>query len=258
MNQLSRRLDRRGGHSFRNHASHGGAQRELSGHKARFWLVSNALPTRTRARIQTPITTLGRLSREHREQHAPSHVSPSHRQSYRRIRDAIRVEKPPRVRDFIHSTASIRSHARDRRRRAPRAQSHRTPLAHTHAYHPHASFSRGVRYANARMRDDAPIARARSVRDPETPPTRVSARAHRPIARRPAPPSRASTRCASFPRIRTARDRDATPNAASATPRAPRRRVIITTATRAIASHRIASHRNACVPYPREGPRRRA
>ena len=239
LNQLSRRLDRRGGHSFGNHASHGGAQRELSGHKARF--VGQFQTLQTRVRVQTPITTLGHRSREHREQHAPSHVSPSLKHPHRRIRDALRVEKPRLARDFIHSTASIRSHARDRRRRAiARAQSHRTPRAHTRTYHPHPSFSRGVRYANARSRDDAPIARARSsVRDPETPPASSRARIapSRDVPRRPrahrrhARVSHASAPRAIAPRLHARR---------------PRRRARLATACYrhpATQSHRIASHR---------------
>jgi len=239
LNQLSRRLDRRGGHSFGNHASHGGAQRELSGHKARF--VGQFQTLQTRVRVQTPITTLGHRSREHREQHAPSHVSPSLKHPHRRIRDALRVEKPRLARDFIHSTASIRSHARDRRRRAiARAQSHRTPRAHTRTYHPHPSFSRGVRYANARSRDDAPIARARSsVRDPETPPASSRARIapSRDVPRRPrahrrhARVSHASAPRAIAPRLHARR---------------PRRRARLATACyRHPATHRIASHRIA-------------
>ena len=258
MNQLSRRLDRRSGHSFGNHASHGGAQRELSGHKARFWLVSNALPTRTRARIQTPITTLGRLSREHRGQHAPSHVSPSLKHPHRRIRDAVRVAKPPRATLSTPHPRYDPTPANDAA--APRAHANPSHTARTHACISSTSIALercAIRpCANARRRPDRSRAIGAAIPKPHP---RASTRARiAPYARRPAPPSRASTRCASFPRIRTARDRDATPNAASATPRAPRRRVIITTATRAIASHRIASHRNACVPYPREGPRRRA
>jgi len=257
LNQLSRRLDRRSGHSFGNHASHGGAQRELSGHKARFWLVSNALQTRTRARIQTPITTLGRLSREHRGQHAPSHVSPSLKHPHRRIRDAVRAAKPPRARDFIHSTASIRSHARDRRRRASRARKPIAHRSHTRMHIVHIHRTRAVCNTPMRQRATTPRSLARDrCSDPETPPTRVHARAHRAI--------RATSRTV-LARIDAMREFPTHPHRARSPSRRrtqrPRRRArrdgVLSSRPR-LERHRIASHRIACVPYPREGPRRRA
>ena len=81
LNQLSRRLDRRGGHSFRNHASHGGAQRELSGHKARF-LVSFKSSKRKRARAYkhpSPPSDASRASTVNNTRHRTSpHRTGSH------------------------------------------------------------------------------------------------------------------------------------------------------------------------------------
>ena len=239
LNQLSRRLDRRGGHSFRNHASHGGAQRELSGHKARF-LVSFKSSKRKRARAYkhpSPPSDASRASTVNSTRHRTSphrtgsHIDASATPYAWKSRPACATLSTPQPR--YDPTPAIDA-------AAPRARKAIAHRSHTRTHIIHMHRSRAVCDTPMRECATTPRSLARDRFAIPKPHPRASSRAriapsrdvpHRPRAhRRDARVSHASAPRAIATRRRTQR------------PRRRARRDGVLSSPRD-SGHRIASHR---------------